>query len=365
MILVGTLLPLGQVSAQTEPLGTCTITNRTQPRNISYTIVKDLSEDSCQARESPPNFTVAWTQNPPAPVAPTSPPPPAATTAPATTPPAGYQLLAPLPCENSTPGCEGGELRTFNSDQPNNLGTYLNLMIKIFIGICAVLSVVMIVVGGLEYMTSELVHNKEAGKEKILGAIFGLILALGAYTLLFTINPDLLESDVRPTTLETASTGAPGLSGGAPAVRPGTPSSATCSIQSATFNPSGNQSDSWFNDDTPPTVRLQVVGSAGCAGKIAEVSIVEDDTVLVDDDVAGIDDFNVLFTDSNRFTIDLIAGETDCEQWLGNDCEYFIKIDLTGASNFSTEDQGGGGNLEYDCDGLCDEGWRMSTITPQ
>lgn len=109
-----------------------------------------------------------------------------------------YHLLAPLPCENSTPGCVNGKLETFNPAQPNNFGAYLNMMIKIFIGVCAVLSVVMIIVGGLQYMTSELAHSKEAGKERILQAILGLIIALGAYALLYTINPDLLKSDINP-----------------------------------------------------------------------------------------------------------------------------------------------------------------------
>ncbi len=111
---------------------------------------------------------------------------------------ADYYLLSPLPCDvndvNKPPGCTAGRLRTV--DPTTGLGTYLNLMIKIFIGICAVLSVVMIVVGGVEYMTSELVHTKEAGKERIQHALLGLIIALGAYALLYTINPDLLISDV-------------------------------------------------------------------------------------------------------------------------------------------------------------------------
>jgi len=109
-----------------------------------------------------------------------------------------YTLLAPLPCDPKTTntGCEDGELKTF--DTTNGLGSYLNLMIKIFIGLCAVLSVVMIVVGGLEYMTTELSHSKEAGKEKITQAIFGLLIALGAYALLYTINPDLLKSNINP-----------------------------------------------------------------------------------------------------------------------------------------------------------------------
>lgn len=107
-----------------------------------------------------------------------------------------YHFLAPLPCENGTPGCVAGELETFDPTGDNKIGGYLNVMIRIFIGICAVLAVIMIVVGGIEYMTSELISNKENGKHRITGAIFGLVLALGAWTLLNTINPDLLKTDL-------------------------------------------------------------------------------------------------------------------------------------------------------------------------
>lgn len=101
-----------------------------------------------------------------------------------------YHLLAPLP----DPSRSGMPMTTF--DPTGGFSAYLNLMIKLFIGICAVLSVVMIVMGGVEYMTSELSHTKEAGKEKILHALLGLAIALGAWALLYTINPDLLKSDV-------------------------------------------------------------------------------------------------------------------------------------------------------------------------
>ncbi|MEK7539163.1 MAG: pilin [Patescibacteria group bacterium] len=110
-----------------------------------------------------------------------------------------YHLLAPLPAVGDSQG---------NVDTMSGLGAYLNPMIKLFIGLCAVLSVVMIVVGGLEYMTSELPGNKEAGKKRIMGAILGLLIALGAYALLFTINPDLLRSDIEPL-LSTPTTSTP------------------------------------------------------------------------------------------------------------------------------------------------------------
>lgn len=107
-----------------------------------------------------------------------------------------YTLLAPLPC--NTPGIEGCDsdklLKTFDPTNADDaFGKYLNLMIAIFIGICAVLAVIMIVAGGIEYMTTELISSKEAGKERIKNAILGLLLALGAWTLLNQINPDLLD----------------------------------------------------------------------------------------------------------------------------------------------------------------------------
>lgn len=113
-----------------------------------------------------------------------------------------YIFLAPLPCDDTKniPGCVGGELTTFDptnaQGENSKIGEYLNIMIRIFIGICAVLAVIMIVMGGIEYMTSELISNKENGKHHITGAIFGLLLALGAWTILNQINPDILNTDL-------------------------------------------------------------------------------------------------------------------------------------------------------------------------
>lgn len=126
-----------------------------------------------------------------------------------TAPDSNYNLLAPLPCEpGSNPGCTPNEnggytLKTYNPTENNNIGGYLNLMIRIFIGLCAVLAVVMIVLGGIEYMTSELISSKEAGKDRILHSIYGLLLALGAWTILNQINPDILKSDLETLTTQT------------------------------------------------------------------------------------------------------------------------------------------------------------------
>ena len=122
--------------------------------------------------------------------------------------PVPYILLTPLPCKEGTPGCVKDPttgnfiMTTFDptvkdSDGNNTaLGAYLNMMIRLFIGICAVLAVIMIVMGGVEYITSELISSKEAGRERITHAILGLLLAMGSWLLLNTINPDILKSDL-------------------------------------------------------------------------------------------------------------------------------------------------------------------------
>jgi len=105
-----------------------------------------------------------------------------------------YTLLAPIPCENGDTSCQDGVRKTI--DTTMGVGSYLNLMLKVFIGLCAVLAVIMIVMGGIEYMTSELPHTKLNGKETITNAVLGLLLALGAYALLNTINPNLLNTNI-------------------------------------------------------------------------------------------------------------------------------------------------------------------------
>jgi hypothetical protein len=88
-----------------------------------------------------------------------------------------YNLLAPI-----------GTL----TQAPKNIGEYFNIIFKIAIGLCAVLAVIMIVIGGVQYMGDESIFGKTEAKKSITSAILGLIIALGSYALLNTINPDLL-----------------------------------------------------------------------------------------------------------------------------------------------------------------------------
>lgn len=103
-----------------------------------------------------------------------------------------YTLLTGLPDPNSP----GGTLKTVDVAGGGALGNYLNVIIKLAIGIAAVLAFVMIVMGGIQYMTTELISSKEEGKKRITNAIMGLLVAFSAWLILFTINPKLLETNL-------------------------------------------------------------------------------------------------------------------------------------------------------------------------
>ncbi len=201
LVLLGLFSPINKINAA----GACWRTDQNVPMVVAN---RAVSKDDCMRICAAPAAQCTWiesnqpssptTPTNPAPTTPTSPAPtnPASPT-PTTTedPLSDYILLAPIPCPAGvTEGCENGKLTSFNLEDENVLSKYLNIMIKIIIGLCAVMAVIMIVVGGMEYMTSELMHSKEEGKHRMTEAIFGLIVALGAWALLNTINPKLLDS---------------------------------------------------------------------------------------------------------------------------------------------------------------------------
>lgn len=106
-----------------------------------------------------------------------------------------YRLLAPIDdlkgivpddAKNPNAECKIGNLGEAH------IGCYINILLMIAIGLCGGLAVIMIVVRGVQYMGDESVFGKTEAKHHIMAAILGLLLALGAYALLNTVNPDLV-----------------------------------------------------------------------------------------------------------------------------------------------------------------------------
>ncbi|MES2930613.1 MAG: D-alanyl-D-alanine carboxypeptidase family protein [Patescibacteria group bacterium] len=103
-----------------------------------------------------------------------------------------YNLLAPIgnfTSVNDTGTCP------IDASLPNGVGCYLNTIFTIAIGLCAALAVIMIIISSVQYMGDESVFGKTEAKGKILSAILGLLIALGAYAILNTISPELTGSN--------------------------------------------------------------------------------------------------------------------------------------------------------------------------
>lgn len=98
-----------------------------------------------------------------------------------------YRLLEPLPClDNSIPGCEGGQIKNID------LGNFFQYAFNLLIALSAVAAVFMIVWGGFQYMTTDSWQQKTEGKEKFKNAIYGLLMVLGSFLILKTVNPKLV-----------------------------------------------------------------------------------------------------------------------------------------------------------------------------
>lgn len=89
-----------------------------------------------------------------------------------------YTLLAPI-----------GDFKEFKTD---DIGKYFNILVKLAIGLCGALAVIMIIINGVMYMGEGSIFKKAQAKDGITDAIIGLLIALGSWAILNTINPDLL-----------------------------------------------------------------------------------------------------------------------------------------------------------------------------
>ncbi|MCA9356227.1 fibronectin type III domain-containing protein [Candidatus Nomurabacteria bacterium] len=95
-----------------------------------------------------------------------------------------YCFLAPLPGFSD------------KIDASFGFGDYVNSLITLAIGIAIVLAILMIVIGGVQYMSTDAFSGKQEGRERITNALIGLVIALGAYTILNTISPNLVNFNV-------------------------------------------------------------------------------------------------------------------------------------------------------------------------
>ncbi|MDO8622218.1 MAG: hypothetical protein Q7R80_03215 [bacterium] len=90
-----------------------------------------------------------------------------------------------IPIQVKLPGLEGQEVR--------DIGQYITIMFVWAVRVAAVLAVVVIMAGGVMWLTSGGAERLGKAKELIGNAVIGLLLAVGSYVVLQTINPDLVR----------------------------------------------------------------------------------------------------------------------------------------------------------------------------
>ncbi len=112
-----------------------------------------------------------------------------------------------------------------------SLPAFLNRLFDLILQLGAVTAVVMLAIGGFQYMTSEALHGKEKGRERIRNALLGLLLLLGTYLILYTVNPALLNFNLNSVT------------GTGSAQSPAPTAAATPPPQPVTYNPAVSGGD--------------------------------------------------------------------------------------------------------------------------
>jgi len=110
--------------------------------------------------------------------------------------PGVYCLLEPL-------GNGGGILDRVNVG--SGFGEYLDTIFQIGVAMAGIFGILMIVVGGFTYMTTDSYSKKNDGKDQIKNALMGFVLALVSWLLLYTLNPNLTSFDIGINTVGTGS----------------------------------------------------------------------------------------------------------------------------------------------------------------
>ncbi len=121
-----------------------------------------------------------------------------------------YTVLVPLPGTTKSCGAGANGVTTCTT----NWNTYLQGAFKLSIGIAAGMAFVMITFGGIIYATSDAITGKSQGKEYIENALWGLLLVIGAWVILNTINPNILNFNLnidKPTITYGQATITPGV----------------------------------------------------------------------------------------------------------------------------------------------------------
>lgn len=98
-----------------------------------------------------------------------------------------YKLLEKIPLG------PGGQ-----TQEKTNTFEYLPSLFRMMIGLAGILAVVMIILGGIKYMSTDAWSEKSEAQKTINNALGGLLLVISSWLILYTINPRLIEINLDP-----------------------------------------------------------------------------------------------------------------------------------------------------------------------
>jgi hypothetical protein len=102
--------------------------------------------------------------------------------------PPEYQLLEPLPCIDGTgQKCTDGAIKSINTNG------YIVFLFKFSIAFAAVAAVVVIIISGFQYATTDIISSKGSAVARIQSALMGLVTILASILILQTIDPRLVQ----------------------------------------------------------------------------------------------------------------------------------------------------------------------------
>ncbi len=180
-----------------------------------------------------------------------------------------------------------------NAAKSANLSEFLITIYNFGVGIAVALSVLFIIFGGIQYMTTDAMFKKEEGRKRITAAVAGLLIALSSWIILNQINPKIFQNDL---TLKPIQGG-----GGSNIPLPdgGTPGGGT-NYQGVDLSPNGEPFNPRLTAYSPQKAGALIGMEGGYASSrpgLDGISIVR----TLDDYVAGRSSYVTLAGDSSQY----------------------------------------------------------------
>lgn len=102
-----------------------------------------------------------------------------------------YIALEPLPLGADYQNCYGGVNEKCSNPVP--FQALVTRGFQLLLGVGSTVAVVMLVMGALTYMFSDVLNSKKNALGRIRNAMWAIVLLVSSYLILYTINPDLIS----------------------------------------------------------------------------------------------------------------------------------------------------------------------------